>query len=664
MHRSGIKAKRPSKKNREGSQEIQDLVDKLHLEFPFSDKQWINQSVRMYPEEQVRSMLREQTLKPRTENVSSGTYGIPNPFSSMSNTFVNNSTVSPHVLASVSPVVNNQIISESITPVNIVENDNVMNETNSDNGKSNKRVRAVKTGGLVDKFFQTAGGIPFENQDIVSPLQSVLNFRRSFDRGIYELAGMLRNSLNTKKQYASGFLGLHDASQKLHSVDNKLSELENLENRIKHHIEHLSATSGSIDQGLIYSVNLRDGLRKECFQALLEVNNTINSSIPKIDSNDKSELDAIKKLANELESKYDNIEYELDESQTEQVEAELNTSFEGYNKWIKDASQKLMLSYQETNKAYKDFVDALQKEKNAISELEQDLPKLAVWNRKLLSVTPLLLRHLEKTDVSTLNEKEEHVRELQSYYVNKASDLENIIHRRSSGFDDINVDFMYEKIRKLNSELREAKRALLKLRYKKEEMEIDGARPDVLNEISYQIEVANNRVHECEKQLQHFESEKERIRDSYPEIVFCLDSSLKQDEQLPNVIIDSRLEVKRSIKDYDIVKIINPRVCQVKFANKFSILKQYSFTNETSMKQFVKNATTLCKLNHPCIVKIESFFRENDHIYVQMEYLGDLTLSKWLTRPNSEYEKRQVFHSVAQTLKYVHDHGIIHCDSK
>ncbi len=133
---------------------------------------------------------------------------------------------------------------------------------------------------------------------------------------------------------------------------------------------------------------------------------------------------------------------------------------------------------------------------------------------------------------------------------------------------------------------------------------------------------------------------------------------------LANVIICGELgtietEIKVAIKEFFMEKInsrINSTVISSRDDGYFGYYKE----------RFVKEASNLGKLRHPNIIKVIEQFEENSTAYYVMEYIEGGNLSKHI------YERKALSPSetirrtleIAEALKYMHSHNMLHLDLK
>ena len=85
--------------------------------------------------------------------------------------------------------------------------------------------------------------------------------------------------------------------------------------------------------------------------------------------------------------------------------------------------------------------------------------------------------------------------------------------------------------------------------------------------------------------------------------------------------------------------------------------------NKVSLKN---EASILKTLNHPLIVKFESFSSNRDNTYMTMEHFraANLKLQLKMDMTAVHVRARQLFEGICQAISYVHSHGWIHRDIK
>ena len=82
-------------------------------------------------------------------------------------------------------------------------------------------------------------------------------------------------------------------------------------------------------------------------------------------------------------------------------------------------------------------------------------------------------------------------------------------------------------------------------------------------------------------------------------------------------------------------------------------------------QSFTREAKSLAKLNHPGIVTLYEFGREQDLYYFLMEYVDGMNLRQLLQKERiSPREAMAIVPQICDALQYAHDHGIVHRDIK
>jgi len=85
---------------------------------------------------------------------------------------------------------------------------------------------------------------------------------------------------------------------------------------------------------------------------------------------------------------------------------------------------------------------------------------------------------------------------------------------------------------------------------------------------------------------------------------------------------------------------------------------------ERILKRFEREAKALGKLNHPNIVSVYDFGKEDGRPYLVMEHLSGGTLKERIGEPMPFAEAARLLIPVAEALDYAHEHGIYHRDVK
>ncbi len=90
-------------------------------------------------------------------------------------------------------------------------------------------------------------------------------------------------------------------------------------------------------------------------------------------------------------------------------------------------------------------------------------------------------------------------------------------------------------------------------------------------------------------------------------------------------------------------------------------------TFNTGMKRFFDEANALAKVKHPNIVRVIDFFRENNTVYMVMNYEEGRDLRWYIKRHDGRMTEkfiRTVFPPLLQGLDELHNHRLLHLDIK
>ena len=90
------------------------------------------------------------------------------------------------------------------------------------------------------------------------------------------------------------------------------------------------------------------------------------------------------------------------------------------------------------------------------------------------------------------------------------------------------------------------------------------------------------------------------------------------------------------------------------------------------LKSFFEEGRSLAQISHPAVVAVLNFFRQNETVYLVMNYLQGATLQDYIMagrqlktgKAFSESTIRSVFAEILQGLKTVHQHNMLHLDIK
>jgi eukaryotic-like serine/threonine-protein kinase len=90
------------------------------------------------------------------------------------------------------------------------------------------------------------------------------------------------------------------------------------------------------------------------------------------------------------------------------------------------------------------------------------------------------------------------------------------------------------------------------------------------------------------------------------------------------------------------------------------------------LKSFFEEGRSLAQISHPSVVSVLNFFRENETVYLVMNYLQGATLQDFIMtgrqikagKAFSESTIRSVFEEILQGLRVVHQNKMLHLDIK
>ena len=85
-------------------------------------------------------------------------------------------------------------------------------------------------------------------------------------------------------------------------------------------------------------------------------------------------------------------------------------------------------------------------------------------------------------------------------------------------------------------------------------------------------------------------------------------------------------------------------------------------TFRVGIKRFFEEAAALAKIQHPNIVRVTDFFRDNNTVYMVMHYESGKDLRSYIKRHSRLSEKfiRTIFPELLEGLKALHAHGLLH----
>jgi len=90
------------------------------------------------------------------------------------------------------------------------------------------------------------------------------------------------------------------------------------------------------------------------------------------------------------------------------------------------------------------------------------------------------------------------------------------------------------------------------------------------------------------------------------------------------------------------------------------------------LRSFFEEGRALAQIAHPAVVGVHNFFRENDTVYMVMDYLRGASLQEYIVVARGRQRKkvlreatiRSLFDEVLRGLRIVHQHKMLHLDIK
>jgi hypothetical protein len=126
---------------------------------------------------------------------------------------------------------------------------------------------------------------------------------------------------------------------------------------------------------------------------------------------------------------------------------------------------------------------------------------------------------------------------------------------------------------------------------------------------------------------------------------------------------DTQAQKKAVIKEY----LPSSQATRMEGESVESLSAETDSTFKQGMRRFFEEAAALAKLQHPNIVRVTDFFRENNTVYLVMEHEEGMDLRAYLKRQGgrmSEKFIRTVFLQLLDGLREIHKLGFMHLDIK
>ena len=90
-----------------------------------------------------------------------------------------------------------------------------------------------------------------------------------------------------------------------------------------------------------------------------------------------------------------------------------------------------------------------------------------------------------------------------------------------------------------------------------------------------------------------------------------------------------------------------------------------NLTSDEDRDRFVREARSVAQLRHPSIVSVHEVGESDGTPYLVSEFVEGITLADYLTAHRVSFEDAsQLIATLAETLQYAHDQGVVHRDVK
>ena len=97
------------------------------------------------------------------------------------------------------------------------------------------------------------------------------------------------------------------------------------------------------------------------------------------------------------------------------------------------------------------------------------------------------------------------------------------------------------------------------------------------------------------------------------------------------------------------------------------VLHESLAEDKVFLRRFRREANNLAKLRHPNIVRFYEWGEEGELVFILMEYVSGITLSKAIKRNGQPFSPSQalgIVQPICSALHYAHEMGLAHCDIK
>ncbi len=96
------------------------------------------------------------------------------------------------------------------------------------------------------------------------------------------------------------------------------------------------------------------------------------------------------------------------------------------------------------------------------------------------------------------------------------------------------------------------------------------------------------------------------------------------------------------------------------------LLDMVQLNNQDALMWLQRETSKARSLAHPNVIRVYDIDRDNDQVYMTMEYLEGISLESWIEKhsPASVEACEPIWRAVAEAVDFSHKKGIVHCDLK
>ena len=127
---------------------------------------------------------------------------------------------------------------------------------------------------------------------------------------------------------------------------------------------------------------------------------------------------------------------------------------------------------------------------------------------------------------------------------------------------------------------------------------------------------------------------------------------------------DVTLETRVAVKEF------LPRELAARSTDRVSVIPYSREEGESfrfGLKQFLQEARTLARFDHANVVRVRTFFEENDTAYLVMDYYEGTSLNRYLEQKGGRIPEKlalNIMMPILDGLREVHEKGFLHRDIK